>query len=704
MDNTDYSAKLLWLMYRNAKNLLPYRARMENLTWRMMSAKKTKHISRQLRNGFSLDLSSFITSPLLEQIGTGSTPQTNASSDEFDYVAHIRRMSRDVNPMAKSQNAQTRKRPAAFLPFLLASQALPPRGKPTSGLRQTDSSTASSVHLNLSAALKDSTVPSNLYGDAHGFSFLLDPLAFEGPNQNFSTDTRGNFSSDNRNNYNGNFSSANQTNFNDDTIQSYADMLANQVNQRDSNSQYSDRSPSHSLYVQSMFQTGHRGSTVGFSSDVKSNSRHGGAHRPNINRAQSFTNAPLSTNAHIQEHSPQHVGGLARATPSLLYDPSYFPYPVAPSAILLGNLTRQDHSLVNVADHFNELRLHTPYDFDDLASIVSAHNLGFQPGSFDQYAQNSIAMSLVDPGSAATHELEPALYFEALGKVPMTGHRASTSAQFEQSTSLGTSWAESFFEGTPTPGSVPTSVSAATPVNSKLSMLPKKRVKKMRMKPGAETQKSNSGNINNGAQSSSTLGGNATLVTSSGSNVQCTNCHTKTTPLWRRNPQGEPLCNACGLFLKLHGTVRPLSLKTDVIKKRQRGQGGASVSRKGSLLNLAAAGNTRQTPAKTTTRDGDDFNPTPINKGLAKSSSVSSISALRSKAVSKAVADSVRSAKNAKGLSDKSTPTPTKEEPLDSIHELGKDTDWQSIAQRDLYMGDPENDEKSQWDWLSMTL
>ncbi|KAK3304861.1 uncharacterized protein B0T15DRAFT_558929 [Chaetomium strumarium] len=29
----------------------------------------------------------------------------------------------------------------------------------------------------------------------------------------------------------------------------------------------------------------------------------------------------------------------------------------------------------------------------------------------------------------------------------------------------------------------------------------------------------------------------------------------------------------CGLFLKLHGVVRPLSLKTDVIKKRNRGSG-----------------------------------------------------------------------------------------------------------------------------------
>lgn len=52
--------------------------------------------------------------------------------------------------------------------------------------------------------------------------------------------------------------------------------------------------------------------------------------------------------------------------------------------------------------------------------------------------------------------------------------------------------------------------------------------------------------------------------------TQCSNCQTTTTPLWRRDPQGHPLCNACGLFLKLHGAVRPLSLKTDVIKKRNR--------------------------------------------------------------------------------------------------------------------------------------
>jgi len=50
----------------------------------------------------------------------------------------------------------------------------------------------------------------------------------------------------------------------------------------------------------------------------------------------------------------------------------------------------------------------------------------------------------------------------------------------------------------------------------------------------------------------------------------CQNCTTSTTPLWRRDEIGSVLCNACGLFLKLHGRPRPISLKTDVIKSRNR--------------------------------------------------------------------------------------------------------------------------------------
>jgi len=66
-------------------------------------------------------------------------------------------------------------------------------------------------------------------------------------------------------------------------------------------------------------------------------------------------------------------------------------------------------------------------------------------------------------------------------------------------------------------------------------------------------------------------GGAGSIITGGETPTVCSNCQTTRTPLWRRDPDGQPLCNACGLFYKLHGVVRPLSLKTDVIKKRNRG-------------------------------------------------------------------------------------------------------------------------------------
>ncbi|XP_078396345.1 transcription factor GATA-6 isoform X1 [Cetorhinus maximus] len=52
--------------------------------------------------------------------------------------------------------------------------------------------------------------------------------------------------------------------------------------------------------------------------------------------------------------------------------------------------------------------------------------------------------------------------------------------------------------------------------------------------------------------------------------LACANCHTTTTTLWRRNAEGEPVCNACGLYMKLHGVPRPLAMKKEGIQTRKR--------------------------------------------------------------------------------------------------------------------------------------
>ncbi|CAG8655602.1 9738_t:CDS:2, partial [Acaulospora colombiana] len=42
------------------------------------------------------------------------------------------------------------------------------------------------------------------------------------------------------------------------------------------------------------------------------------------------------------------------------------------------------------------------------------------------------------------------------------------------------------------------------------------------------------------------------------SRLVCSNCGTESTPLWRRNGDGNVICNACGLYEKTRGTSRPV--------------------------------------------------------------------------------------------------------------------------------------------------
>ncbi|CAG8757085.1 21382_t:CDS:2, partial [Dentiscutata erythropus] len=52
--------------------------------------------------------------------------------------------------------------------------------------------------------------------------------------------------------------------------------------------------------------------------------------------------------------------------------------------------------------------------------------------------------------------------------------------------------------------------------------------------------------------------------------IQCANCGQTQTPLWRKNDKGQPLCNACGLYAKLHNRDRPIAMRKSKIQRRRR--------------------------------------------------------------------------------------------------------------------------------------
>ncbi|KAI3603738.1 gata zinc finger domain-containing protein [Moniliophthora roreri] len=55
-----------------------------------------------------------------------------------------------------------------------------------------------------------------------------------------------------------------------------------------------------------------------------------------------------------------------------------------------------------------------------------------------------------------------------------------------------------------------------------------------------------------------------------GTGPECSHCHTRNTSVWRRSKTGEQLCNACGVYSRLRGKDRPLSLRRNKIKPRTK--------------------------------------------------------------------------------------------------------------------------------------
>ncbi|KAH3825656.1 hypothetical protein DPMN_127537 [Dreissena polymorpha] len=71
------------------------------------------------------------------------------------------------------------------------------------------------------------------------------------------------------------------------------------------------------------------------------------------------------------------------------------------------------------------------------------------------------------------------------------------------------------------------------------------------------------------------------------SGITCSNCSATSTTLWRRNPSGQTVCNACGLYFKLHKTDRPLKMKKESIQTRNRKM--SMKSKKNKKMNLTVS-------------------------------------------------------------------------------------------------------------------
>ncbi|XP_069738949.1 erythroid transcription factor [Phaenicophaeus curvirostris] len=71
------------------------------------------------------------------------------------------------------------------------------------------------------------------------------------------------------------------------------------------------------------------------------------------------------------------------------------------------------------------------------------------------------------------------------------------------------------------------------------------------------------------------------LLVSKRAGTVCSNCQTSTTTLWRRSPRGDPVCNACGLYYKLHRVNRPLTMRKDGIQTRNRKVSSKGKKRRG---------------------------------------------------------------------------------------------------------------------------
>lgn len=577
----------LWKMYSKAREQLPYKERMENLTWRMMYVNNQQDY-RKVKEHKSETESSFSSSEV-------TSSSVSPDFDEFDYKSQILKMAQDntsnstINSSHNNNSNSTKKRPADFSPLV----------------------TSSKPHSNLSASLaavKKQPLESQFEPDS-AFSFQLDQMAFDGSALNFSES----FHSD----------SQSQTPTIGGDTRSHTPSLASQG----------------SLIMQ-------------------------------------MENKPNNNNNHMSSSFDSH------------YSSSSPLQTIGPSTILNGfangHLERQNSSMVSLNEHFRS-QSNTPFTNQlNNQNIVNFENTGQNPpyplvhsNSFiiqESPGLNSLPKSASQTGQSISNTFDSydystsatsTSYFDSFNKNSFL----LNSNSFNQNKRINT---EDTFSS-----SLPTFLHETFPNEQKNSAKKGKMIKSKKKQTrivspdfnGPLSKKEDKGHIS------------------------CTNCNTTATPLWRRDPKGKPLCNACGLFLKLHGVVRPLSLKTDVIKKRQRGANTSS----------------KKLVSGPTNGDGDDLDPTPIGKKSPNDEAVTPDS--KTSPVKKPKPPARKSSKAEKE-------NPIKESNVDPDDNFDVDTNLDPINELDYnmdYLNHSSNfsipnfqlhvkteGEKSDWDWLGM--
>lgn len=154
-----------------------------------------------------------------------------------------------------------------------------------------------------------------------------------------------------------------------------------------------------------------------------------------------------------------------------------------------------------------------------------------------------------------------------------------------------------------------------------------KPIKKIRKKRSPKTKvrsedSENGDNVQNGVKSEFDPLADCSNIVSEGSLTEndgqtiCHNCGTNSTTAWRRDLVGNLVCNACGLYYRLHKTERPPHLRKDKIQSRFRKSKKDDVNN--SLLSMDTSMNT--TSQNDSTLENSTLNNSVINNSHNNSS------------------------------------------------------------------------------------